>query len=91
MAGAAGIAIALVGFLVVDAGAQVPTQFGLGGWTTTHDRNVSLTIFIGSHLLAAVILSATLRQIFLPWLRWLAIAMMTLLPIVTLLAVLSAA
>jgi hypothetical protein len=90
-AAATGIAIALLGFLVVEPSAQVPTKFGLGGWTTTHERNVSLPIFIGSQLLVAGTLSITLSGTFVPWLRWLAIAIMTLLPITTLLAVLEAA
>ena len=90
-AAATGVGVALLGFLLVDPGSQIPTQFDLNGWTTTHARNVSLLIFAGGHLLAAGVLSAIMSEIALPWLRWLAVSLMAVLPTVSLLAVLHAA
>lgn len=83
-------AIAIIGLLTVPSTAQVHTQFDLGGWTTSYSRNVSLLMYTGAAVLAAAVLNLALTQDPRPWVRWLAIGVMTLLPIVQLLAVIDA-
>ena len=86
------VVLSAVGFLVIDPSTQVHTQFSLDGWTTSYTRNTSLAIFAGAALLAGVVLSYTLNtHPGLTWMKWLAIGVMTLLPIAQLASILEAA
>ena len=86
------VALSIIGFVVVDATAQVHTQFDQNGWTTSFSRNTALLLMAGAGVLAAFVLSVVVRtRQELPWLRWFAIAVMTLLPVTYLFSVLEAA
>ena len=92
--GSAGVMVVLsvIGLLVVDASAQVHTKFSFDGWTTSYSRNTSLAIWAGAALLVATAMHFTLAtNEGLPWLRYLAIALMTLLPVTQLLSIIEAA
>ena len=86
------IALSVIGFLVIDPSARVHTKFDLDGWTVSYTRNTALLVYVGAGLLTAGALALSLKMNEgIPWLRWLAVGVMTLLPVVELLAIIHAA